>query len=102
MLVNFSSPAFAETENATKIACKKKVTVLGRPKLIESVAKLDALRVWHQAVTDEFDKDHAMWHNAKTRALKCNMVGKKRVYYKCAASGRPCLLVAVDTISPNK
>lgn len=72
------------------LQCKKKIAGRGFPNLIESLASLNAVKVWSETAREKHGANFAMWHNAGSPSLKCQKI-EKSGYVVCAAVGKPCL-----------
>ena len=82
--------SYASDGNDELLQCKKKISGRGFPNLIESLAGLNAVKVWSETAREKHGAKFAMWHNAGNASLKCNKM-EKSGYVVCAAIGKPCL-----------
>ncbi|MEC9369101.1 MAG: hypothetical protein VX871_10480 [Pseudomonadota bacterium] len=82
-----STGAFAEQDPVQDL-CGKKVSALGNPQHIESIASLQAVELWIEQAKAQGD-NMAMWHNAHNASIRCEKM-KHSEMYRCFASGRPC------------
>lgn len=84
------------------LQCKKKIAGRGFPNLIETLAGLNAVKVWSETAREKHGADFAMWHNAGGASLKCNKI-EKSGYVVCAAIGKPCLAKGIaDAVKQTK
>ena len=74
---------------ADESACERRIVAKGFPNKIEAVAGMSAVKLWIEMVRAEHGSDYAMWHNAGSASLRCNLM-KDSEYRMCVAMGRPC------------
>lgn len=74
---------------ADEPGCKHRVVAKGFPNKTETVASMSAVKVWIQLVRAKHGSNYAMWHNAGSATLRCNLM-KDSEYRMCVALGRPC------------
>src|SRR5690606_19538291 len=77
-----AASAAEDTEDAANPQCERKLVAKGFPNLIASVASMSALRLWAETALDQYGPDYAMWHNAASAAVRCNVV-KDSEYTTC-------------------
>ena len=61
--------------------CQKPVKTRGPGNLLSSVAELKTIIIWSELVKKKFGPDHASWHFAKDKSLKCKKANGSNYYY---------------------
>lgn len=82
------SPAVFAQEGGGEPDCKEKITRVGRPNMMQTVAGLSAVKAWAEAAK-EIGVDYMSWHKAKQPTVDCKKNDGSR-YYICYASAKPC------------
>ncbi len=81
-------PVLAKGKPAEE-GCKQKIEVPGFPHTLKSVAEINAVRNWTDAVMQHGD-DYAQWHFARRTSVECKAIGKEGLI-QCHAAGTPCI-----------
>ena len=74
----------------TERKCKKPVKARGPGNTLASVAELKAIIIWSDKVSKAHDSEHANWHNAKSKSLKCKKQTNSNYFY-CELKATPCI-----------
>ena len=77
-------PARADLEEQ----CLKRLSVVGRPHHVKTLAQLNAVRAWVNKAAKK-GKAYAKWHNARSAGVQCEQMGSS-IYHKCTAAAEPC------------
>lgn len=80
----------AETKNPEDEACTKKLSIVGFPHRLKTVAELNAVRAWTIQSEKKRGAEYAAWHNARGSQLSCEKLSRS-VFIRCTATARPCL-----------
>ena len=73
----------------SETTCKRKLSAIGTPNRIKSIAQFNALRAWTEA-TKKYGDSYAQWHNAQGGTIKCDRLPRSD-YFRCTAAANPCL-----------
>lgn len=71
-------------------ACLKKLSIVGFPHRLKTVAELNAVRAWIIQSEKKKGAEYALWHNARNNQLSCAKL-ERSSFYRCMASAKPCL-----------
>lgn len=71
-------------------SCLKKLSIMGFPHRLKTVAELNAVRAWTIQSEKKKGADYALWHNARNNQLSCAKL-ERSSFYRCTASAKPCL-----------
>lgn len=71
-------------------ACLKKLSIMGFPHRLKTVAELNAVRAWTIQSEKKKGAVYALWHNARNNQLSCAKL-ERSSFYRCTASAKPCL-----------
>lgn len=69
--------------------CLKSLTTSGRPHRIETIAQLNAVRVWSEMAASK-GAAYSMWHNARGAQISCDKM-ERSAFIRCTAKAKPCL-----------
>lgn len=85
-----TEPKSKEALVITELVCKEPIKLKGIPNRLEPIANMRIIIQWSENVRKKIDDDHAQWHNAKNKSVKC----KKEInssYYYCELVATPCV-----------
>lgn len=71
-------------------SCLKKLSIMGFPHRLRTVAELNAVRAWTIQSEKKKGAEYALWHNARNNQLSCDKL-ERSSFYRCTASAKPCL-----------
>lgn len=74
----------------TEQKCQKPIKARGPGNTLASVAELKAIIIWLEKVTKAHNAEHANWHNAKSKSVKCKKQPKSSYFY-CELRATPCI-----------
>lgn len=83
-----NTPTVEAKEEAS--SCLKKLSIMGFPHRLKTVAQLNAVRAWTIQSEKKKGADYALWHNARNSQLSCDKL-ERSSFYRCTASAKPCL-----------
>ncbi len=83
------SPTLEAKEDETS-SCLKKLSIIGFPHRLRTVAELNAVRAWTIQSEKKKGAEYALWHNARNNQLSCDKL-ERSSFYRCTASAKPCL-----------
>lgn len=90
----------------TEIICQKPLEIKGPGNRFSSLAELNTIIVWTNQVTKKYGKDHATWHKAKSKLVRCKK-STGSIYFYCQIKAAPCAIKPIasakqDTSNPSK
>lgn len=90
LLAGVAGNAPAVEAKDEEAACLKKLSILGFPHRLKTVAELNAVRAWTIQSEKKKGARYALWHNARNNQLSCAKL-ERSAFYRCTASAKPCL-----------